>query len=148
MNPTSITEKFVPRADSPTAKLEAFRIKGGSVDDNGDPTSTPCGNYTLNPARYGQNIVGVWNPPGSTGSNGKPNAGSGGVRVFIPIGKHLELCDVPAIGIDNFDKAVGNGTSTWVYVSCILDGERIYCWVLRRWMFTTTGFADRSGANF
>jgi hypothetical protein len=149
VNPTSITEQFIARGEG-QSKLEAFRIKGGSVSENGDPTSTPCGNYTINAARYGQNIVGVWNPPGSTGSNGKANAGSGGIRVFIPVGKELELCDVAPIIIDNYDTTIGNGSSTWVYVTCRMAGERIYFWMLRSWTFTEVaalGGKDRSGQN-
>ena len=146
VNPTGITEKFVPRP-APQTPLEAFRIKGGGVDaETGTPSSTPCGNYTKND-RYGETIVGVWNPPGSTGSNGVPNTGSGGIRVFVPIGTTLQICDVAPVQVANFDTAVGTGTSTWVYVTAKINREQLYFWILRSWTFIGADGTDRSGAN-
>lgn len=109
-----------------------FRIQGGS-------DSTPLGNYTLRPARYGDVIIGVWNPPGS-GASGKRFGGSGGIRAFFPLNTSFRLADTGAMQIAD---TTGTGTSTWRYVRAQLNGETIYCWLLQSWR-TPKG----SGQNF
>jgi hypothetical protein len=145
-----ITDKLVPTNGK---ILEPFRIAGGGIDpETGDPKSTPAGNYTHNPARYGDNIVGVWNPPGSHGAGGGKNNGSGGIRVFVPLATQLQLCDVAPIVIPNSDTSAGTGQSYWVYVTARINHQQIYFWILHHWEYTTAEAidpqkTDRGGSN-
>ena len=111
---------------------DAFRIKGGSA-------STPLGNYTVNSERYGDVIIGVWNPPGS-GAGGKRFSGSGGIRAFFPLDQKFFLCDVGGMTVED---TKGTSTSTWRYVYARIQNEPVYCWLLQNWT-TPQG----SGHNF
>lgn len=114
---------------------QAFRIAGGSA-------STPLGNYTHNPDRYGDVIIGVWNPPGS-GADGKRFSGSGGVRAFLKKAddQTFHLCKVAPMIIRDI---TGKGTSTWRYVRAEVNNEQVFCWVLEKWK-TPKG---KTGQNF
>jgi hypothetical protein len=112
----------------------AFMIQGGGGD-------TPLGNYTHRPGRYGDVIIGVWNPPGSGSAAGR-FSGSGGIRAFFPLDQEFQLAkDAGAIEIQDTS---GRGRSHWRYIGAELNGETIYCWLLERWQ---TRHGDK-GHNF
>lgn len=119
-------------ANPRSARYFAFTVLGGSDDTN-------LGNYTLRPERYGNVIVGVWNPPGS-GAGGQRFGGSGGIRAFLPLETRFLLARTAPIEIA--DRS-GQATSTWHYVRARVNNERIFCWVLQSWR-TPEG----SGSNF
>jgi hypothetical protein len=101
---------------------DSFLVRGG-----GDTTS--IGNYTHRPARYGDVIIGVWNPPGS-GADGKRFGGSGGIRAFFPLDQKFHLTDVAPMHVAD---VTGTGTSTWRYLAATVGHDWVYCWVLERW---------------
>jgi len=128
-NPTSINGNGSPRP----ADYFKFKVRGGSAE-------TSVGNYTVNPKRYGSNIIiGVWNPPGS-GADGERFGGSGGVRAFVPIGREIRLAATRALTIPD---VTGTATATWRYVRVMLDNDPVYCWLLESWKTPKGG-----GSNF
>jgi hypothetical protein len=129
VNPTSINGNGSPRP----ADYFKFKVRGGSAE-------TSVGNYTVNPKRYGSNIIiGVWNPPGS-GADGERFGGSGGVRAFVPLGKEIRLAATNALTIPD---VTGTATATWRYVRVVLEGQPVFCWLLESWTTPKGG-----GSNF
>jgi hypothetical protein len=101
---------------------DSFLVRGG-----GDETS--IGNYTHRPSRYGDVIIGVWNPPGS-GAHGKRFGGSGGIRAFFPLTQKFHVTEVAPMHVHD---VTGNHSSTWRYIAARLNHDTIYCWVLQSW---------------
>jgi hypothetical protein len=101
---------------------DSFIVQGG-----GDETS--IGNYTHRPERYGDVIIGVWNPPGS-GAHGKRFGGSGGIRAFFPLTQKFHVTEVAPMHVHDVS---GNHSSTWRYIAARLNHDTVYCWVLQSW---------------
>jgi hypothetical protein len=141
----------------------SFRASGARKQKDGTkgrnpPAGTPIGNYAN--SQHSQNyrsnvVVGTWNTPGAASREGKKYPGSGGVRAFVPYDPQhatkcntFRRCKVPAQIARSTDETPELKRRAWfVYGYTKLGGQRVYMWMLSKWIYTKDDGTILKGGN-
>lgn len=141
----------------------SFRALGARKQKDGaegrsQPAGTPIGNYasSQHSQKYRANVVvGTWNTPGAASRKGTKYPGSGGVRAFVPYDPQhatkcntFRRCKVPAQIARSTDETPELKRRAWfVYGYTKLGGQRVYMWMLSKWIYTKIDGTKLKGGN-
>lgn len=134
---------------------EKFRIEGSRTTGK---IGTELGNYadSEHNRKYRPNVaVGTWNTPGAESRKGKKYPGSGGVRAFVPYDPDLAAkcqtfrrCKVPKQRVRSANETAEFQRHAWfVYGYTKFGGQRVYMWMLYRWIYAKDDRTVLQGGN-